>query len=174
MIKNNSINIFYGRGEYEDNCNLVNYKKVYSLIKNTLIFSNNKLLDKLLKEIENKSFNKNKDEIINMIYYEILEKKEYSDFKVNLAQFKDKIKSIILKSLYHTVILNKNYNNKDKLDYLTLEEIDIYANSNNKTSEYDDIVNNIIKKYIELIVYNLYLLSEIKNNLTIEEIFFVS
>lgn len=170
MIKNNSINIFYGRGEYEDNCNLVNYKKVYSLIKNTLIFSNNKLLDKLLKEIENKSFNKNKDEIINMIYYEILEKKEYSDFKVNLAQFKDKIKSIILKSLYHTVILNKNYNNKDKLDYLTLEEIDIYANSNNKTSEYDDIVNNIIKKYIELIVYNLYLLSEIKNNLTIEEI----
>ena len=170
MIKNNSINIFYGRGEYEENCNLVNYKKVYSLIKNTLIFSNNKLLDKLLKEIENKSFNKNKDEIINMIYYEILEKKEYSDFKVNLAQFKDKIKSIILKSLYHTVILNKNYNNKDKLDYLTLEEIDIYANSNNKTSEYDDIVNNIIKKYIELIVYNLYLLSEIKNNLTIEEI----
>lgn len=170
MIKNNSINIFYGRGEYEENCNLVNYKKVYSLIKNTLIFSNNKLLDKLLKEIENKSFNKNKDEIINIIYYEILEKKEYSDFKVNLAQFKDKIKSIILKSLYHTVILNKNYNNKDKLDYLTLEEIDIYANSNNKTSEYDDIVNNIIKKYIELIVYNLYLLSEIKNNLTIEEI----
>ncbi len=170
MIKNNSINIFYGRGEYEENCNLVNYKKVYSLIKNTLIFSNNKLLDKLLKEIENKSFNKNKDEIINMIYYEILEKKEYSDFKVNLAQFKDKIKSIILKSLYHTVILNKNYNNKDKLDYLTLEEIDIYANSNNKKSEYDDIVNNIIKKYIELIVYNLYLLSEIKNNLTIEEI----
>ena len=170
MIKNNSINIFYGRGEYEENCNLVNYKKVYSLIKNTLIFSNNKLLDKLLKEIENKSFNKNKDEIINMIYYEILEKKEYSDFKVNLAQFKDKIKSIILKSLYHTVILNKNYNNKDKLDYLTLEEIDIYANSNNKTSEYDDIVNNIIKKYIELIVYNLYLLSEIKNNLTIEQI----
>lgn len=170
MIKNNSINIFYGRGEYKENCNLVNYKKVYSLIKNTLIFSNNKLLDKLLKEIENKSFNKNKDEIINIIYYEILEKKEYSDFKVNLAQFKDKIKSIILKSLYHTVILNKNYNNKDKLDYLTLEEIDIYANSNNKTSEYDDIVNNIIKKYIELIVYNLYLLSEIKNNLTIEEI----
>ena len=170
MIKNNSINIFYGRGEYEENCNLVNYKKVYSLIKNTLIFSNNKLLDKLLKEIENKSFNKNKDEIINIIYYEILEKKEYSDFKVNLAQFKDKIKSIILKSLYHTVILNKYYNNKDKLDYLTLEEIDIYANSNNKTSEYDDIVNNIIKKYIELIVYNLYLLSEIKNNLTIEEI----
>ena len=170
MIKNNSINIFYGRGEYEENCNLVNYKKVYSLIKNTLIFSNNKLLDKLLKEIENKSFNKNKDEIINIIYYEILEKKEYSDFKVNLAKFKDKIKSIILKSLYHTVILNKNYNNKDKLDYLTLEEIDIYANSNNKTSEYDDIVNNIIKKYIELIVYNLYLLSEIKNNLTIEEI----
>jgi TnpA family transposase len=51
MIKNNSINIFYGRGEYEENCNLVNYKKVYSLIKNTLIFSNNKLLDKLLKEI---------------------------------------------------------------------------------------------------------------------------
>ena len=243
IIRNscNSTNIFYGRENNINNCNLLNYTNIKKLIKNLLIFDNINFTDevqfvnikenisdnkyelnkdelfnnvtegnyiniksnewlklkelnninydnyymynlkldknnyrikdddsfnKLLREIYLKTNNNNIENISDYILYEIIYNNNiYAKFKSRIEYVKNNLKNIIYTSLYNSIVLENNELNSE---YIVNENniknyiINEYEN-HNSLKQYNNIVDNIVNKYIKLLIKNIYLLSKLLN-----------
>lgn len=98
------------------------------------------------------------------------EESDYLDFLYDLDQAEKKLKNIIYKSIYNVLVEDKLYNGDDKvygIDFLK-DINDPFYNSEFENIEYEknieyhgykNLVDKIVNKYCNILLYNLYLLS---------------
>jgi hypothetical protein len=107
-------------------------------------------------------------------------KKEESDILYDLNQAEKKLKNIIYKSIYCVLVDDKLYNGDNKIFginflkdisdtfYYDLENIEYSKNI--EYHGYKNLVDNIVNKYCNILLYNLYLLSVLLNKTKINNL----
>lgn len=153
---------------YYDNCYTPNINNINNLINNLLI------IDSIYYDkIENFHIKFNYIDSKNKIQFgeKIKEslKKEKSDILYDLNRAEKKLKNIIYKSIYCVLVDDKLYNGDDKISGINfLKDTsdpfyndlgDIMYSKNIEYHGYKNLVDNIVDKYSNILLYNLYLLS---------------
>lgn len=118
------------------------------------------IFNQLLSDIYLKTNNNNIKNISDYILYEIIyNNKIYNKFKLRIEYIKTKLKKLFSNSINetneHTFLINEeNFNN------LLITDFD----NNYDIKQYDNIIDKIINKYIDLLIKNIYLLSILLNS----------
>ena len=157
---------------YYKDCYTPKINNINNLINNLLIIDN-KNYDKIHNfHIKfNYIDNKNKIQFGEKIKEDLKkEESDYLDFLYDLDQVEKKLKNIIYKSIYNVLVEDKLYNGDDKVSGIDfLKDInDPFYNSEFENIEYEknieyhgykNLVDKIVNKYCNILLYNLYLLS---------------
>jgi hypothetical protein len=144
-----------------------NYYSYYlKLNDNYYRLKDDEIFNKLLREIYIKTNDIDIKNISDYIIYEIINKNNiYNKFKLRIEFVKRNLKNIIYTSLYNSIVLEEN---SSRAEYIVNEKninsyiVNEYEN-HISLKKYNKIVNNIVNRYIELLIKNIYLLSKLLN-----------
>ena len=120
------------------------------------------IFNKLLSDIYLKTNNNDIKNIPDYILYEIIyNNKIYNKFKLRIEYIKTKLKKLFSNSISERYDSEKQYliNEKNFNDLLTTN-----FDNNYNIKQYDNIIDKIINKYIDLLIKNIYLLSILLNS----------
>tara|TARA_B110001450_G_scaffold53985_1_gene50429 strand:+ start:2742 stop:6245 length:3504 start_codon:yes stop_codon:yes gene_type:complete len=150
-----------------NNINNNNYYSYYlKLNDNYYRLKDDGIFNKLLREIYIKTNDIDIKNISDYIIYEIINKNNiYNKFKSRIEFVKKNLKNIIYTSLYNSIVLEEN---SSRTQYIVNEKnINSYIVNDYEDhislKKYNKIVNNIVNRYIELLIKNIYLLSKLLN-----------
>ncbi len=153
---------------YYENCYTPKINNINNLINNLLIIDSKNYAEIYNFHIKfNYIDSKNKIQFGEKIKESL--KKEESDILDDLNQAEKKLKNIIYKSIYCVLVDDKLYNGDDKIsginflkdtsDAFYKDLGDIIYSKNIEYHGYKNLVDNIVDKYSNILLYNLYLLS---------------
>ena len=189
IIRNNcnSINIFYGRDNNIDNCNLLNYTNIKKLIKNLLIFDNIDFTEgvefvNIKDSVSDNEYELNKDEIFNNItegkniniksneFLRLIElnninKNNYYMYNLKLDKNNYRIKDDeIFNKLLREIYLKTTYKNIENISDYILYDIIYNNNIYSKFKSRIEYVKNNLKNIIYTSLYNSIILENNKLN----------